>query len=226
MGGNSLLKNKEPYKCERCETDLFKIIEEDTLFDGNSTILYKIACASCGQEIENRINSNTLMIIDNTKEKIENLQLSMKTLVNQFNELLKSKVELKETRDILKSIDYITSIQQTIISLQKDKILSNVFNSAYIIMQNLPKNVEAKDYIMKPEGNTLVFNVPITEIKPFKEIGNIEIKGHDEKTILIKVCTNVDDIKLTRVFQISEPLGVYEVLTYLDMKINYPQKRV
>lgn len=226
MGVINVSNCNESYKCdgEGCISDIFNVIKENKLFDENNTTIFKIVCANCGKEIENRINTNTLMILDNTKDKIDNLQMSMKTVLNQYNDILKSKTELKETAEILKSIDYITSIQQTIISLQKDKLLSNVWNSAYIIMHNLPKNVGTKDFIMKTLENKLYFNIPLTQIKPFKVIGNVELEGYDEKTIKIKVITDIDEIRMNRLFNIFEPLGVYEVLTYLDMKINYPQK--
>lgn len=216
--------SEKSYKCKGCSSDLFKVIQENTLFDENNTTLFKIICAKCGEEIENEITSKTLMILDNTKDKINNLQMSMKTVLNQFNDIIKSKSELKETEQILKSIDYITSIQQTIISLQKNKLISNVFNSAYIIMHNLPKNVEVKDDIVKIEENNLFYNIPLKQVNPPKKIGNVEIKGFDEKTIRIKVSTDIDGIKMYRSFDIYKPLGVYEVLTYLDMEINYPQK--
>lgn len=217
--------SKEPYKCESCKGDTFKIIPENTLFDENNTILFKLVCANCGTETENRINSNTLLILDKTKDKIDNLQMSMNTVLKQFNDIVKSKAELKETKEILNSINYINSIQQTIISLQKDKLVSNVYNSAYIIMHNLPKNIDAKDYVMRTEENVLFFTIKLTQIKPFKGIGTVELKSYDGEAIKIKVSIDVDEMKVGRSFNIYEPLGVYEVLTYLDMKINYPQKK-
>ncbi len=218
--------SKEAYKCGNCKSDIFNIIQEDTLFDENNTTLFKIVCAKCSVEIENKINSNTLLILDKTKDKIDNLQMSMKTVLDQFNVIIKSKAELKETEEILKSIDYMTSIQQTIISLQKDKLVSNVYNSAYIIMHNLPKNTEANDYIMSTENNLLFFDIKLKQIKPLKEIGNIRLKSYDGQSINIRVSTVLDELELVRTFTINEPLGVYEVLTYLDMKINYPQKKI
>lgn len=47
------------------------------------------------------MQENILFDENNTKDKIYNLQMSMKTVLNQYNDFIKSKTELKETEEIL-----------------------------------------------------------------------------------------------------------------------------
>lgn len=159
-----------------------------------------------------------IQITTKEKEKIENSIKNIRDEVTKINDFLKKfdKVIYEETSKLNTYKSQINNIQFELLKKDTDKIKS-------IIQSNLPNTIESREYSNKIELYRVI-SVNKNKIMARNEsIGSIEIKEleSNKNKVIIKIKDDDMKIYLEESFEVIDPLRIYDIIAYLNMKLNY-----
>ena len=182
--------------------------------------------------MENR-NEDFLELLTKTKDSIKQIQSITKEKRNIEYSILSIKSEVKKINEFFKQFDKaindetkklnlykseINSIQFELLKKDTDKIKS-------IIQANLPNNIIPKEYDDKIElyRTNLVKKNNNKTINEEECIGFIEIKELEtnESEVIVKIKEAYMKEPLKESFIVTNPLRIYNIIVYLNMKLNY-----
>jgi hypothetical protein len=193
-----------------CENKLFRTIPNEE--DENS--LSKLVCSECSKVVDKTILLYTLGNFVETKEEIKDMKYAVNDLLKSFSKTSKIKSTMNEIKETIEELDKLWI-------LPEGHLIGDICKVYDIITSNLPSRIGFEEAILVPgvDKTTYVFNLYRNEIRSKNDIATITIeKNNNSENLIINV--NIHLVE-TRRFVIEKWLRVYEVLSYLDIKLNY-----